>query len=99
MNEAPDCFVTWDAAYVLGALAPVEQRAYEEHLAGCPSCHAGVRELAALPGLLTLVPPEEVALLTTLPGPEMLEDSPPPDQLARVRRRLVHLNRRTRRQS
>jgi hypothetical protein len=41
-----------DAAYVLGALDPAEQAAFEEHLATCADCAARVREIDLLPGLL-----------------------------------------------
>ena len=52
---------THDAApYVLGALAPGERRAFEEHLAGCEACTAEVRGFAGLPGLLARLPADEV---------------------------------------
>ncbi len=41
-----------DAAYVLGALAPDEQAAFEMHLLTCDECRARVREIDALPALL-----------------------------------------------
>ena len=82
MSALSDRFATWDAAYVLGALSPVERREYEEHLAGCPACQAAVSELAGLPGLLAQVPPEDGALLAAAPGAEVLDDGPPPDLLA-----------------
>ncbi|MFL6061529.1 MAG: anti-sigma factor family protein [Marmoricola sp.] len=47
-----------DGAYVLGALAPEERAAFEEHLSGCDACATSVRELAGLPGLLARVPVE-----------------------------------------
>lgn len=50
-------FADWDAAYVLGALPPLERRAYEDHLAGCERCRAAVAELAPLPGLLARTRP------------------------------------------
>lgn len=50
-------FVDWDAAYVLGALPPLERRAYEDHLVGCERCRAAVGELAPLPGLLARTRP------------------------------------------
>ncbi len=87
MSALSDRFATWDAAYVLGALSPVERREYEEHLAGCPACQAAVSELAGLPGLLAQVPPEDGALLAAAPGAEVLDDGPPPDLLARIRAR------------
>ncbi len=63
MNTIPDKFAQWDAAYVLGALSPAERREFEEHLAGCPSCQAAVSELAALPGLLAQLSPDDAAML------------------------------------
>ncbi|HCT76830.1 MAG TPA: anti-sigma factor [Micromonosporaceae bacterium] len=45
-------FVYDDGAYVLGALAPAERAAYEQHLAGCPACREAVSNVAVLPGLL-----------------------------------------------
>ena len=86
MNGPSDRFATWDAAYVLGALSPVERREYEEHLAGCAACQAAVAELAGMPGLLAQVPPEDAALLAAAPV-EVLDDAPPPDLLAKIRGR------------
>jgi len=45
-------FDDWDAAYVLGALAPAERREFEAHLENCERCRSAVAELAVLPGLL-----------------------------------------------
>ena len=64
MNAIPDKFAQWDAAYVLGALSPAERREFEEHLASCPSCQAAVAELAALPGLLAQLSPDDAAMLS-----------------------------------
>ena len=50
-----DPFVTYDAAYVLGALSPQDRAAFEEHLRGCAQCAAAVAELAGVPGLLARV--------------------------------------------
>jgi hypothetical protein len=61
-----DKFATFDAAYVLGALSPADRHAFEEHLAGCPSCAESVAELAGMPGLLARVPLAEI-----------LDDTPP----------------------
>lgn len=47
-----DRYVEWDAAYVLGALAPAERLDYEQHLGECVRCRAEVSELAGIPGLL-----------------------------------------------
>ncbi|WP_370961373.1 anti-sigma factor [Amycolatopsis sp. cg9] len=79
MSEDP--FATFDAAYVLGALAPEDRQRFEEHLRTCDRCAASVRELAGLPGLLARV---DTPAVVPDPGP------PPPDLLpavlARVRR-------------
>jgi hypothetical protein len=64
MNAIPDKFAQWDAAYVLGALSPAERREFEEHLASCPPCQAGVSELAGIPGLLAQVSPADAAMLS-----------------------------------
>jgi Putative zinc-finger len=93
VNSATDRFTTWDAAYVLGSLSPAERREFEEHLAGCPACQAGVSELAGMPGMLAQVPPEDAALLAAAP-PEVVGDAPPPDMLAAVRSRRASRRRR-----
>jgi Putative zinc-finger len=64
VNAILDKFAQWDAAYVLGALSPAERREFEEHLASCPSCQAAVSELAALPGLLAQLSPDDAAMLS-----------------------------------
>jgi len=43
-----------DAAYVLGALSPVDRREFEDHLRDCPDCREAVQRLAGMPGLLAL---------------------------------------------
>ena len=48
-----DGYAEWDAAYVLGALSPVERLEFESHLSGCPACRSAVTEIAHLPGLLS----------------------------------------------
>lgn len=70
-----DCgFAHDDAAYVLGALAPVERLAFERHLTACVECTRSVGGLAGLPSLLARVPREvlEPALTpdpVSAPGP------------------------------
>ena len=55
---------THDAApYVLGALEPGNRHAFEEHLAGCPTCQAEVRVFAGLPGLLSRLPADDLPAL------------------------------------
>ncbi|MDI6100613.1 zf-HC2 domain-containing protein [Actinoplanes sp. NEAU-A12] len=41
-----------DAAYVLGALSPIERAAYESHLASCSFCREAVADLAKVPDML-----------------------------------------------
>lgn len=77
MSEDP--FATFDAAYVLGALAPEDRQRFEEHLRTCDRCAASVRELAGLPGLLARV---DAPVSLPDPGP------PPPDLLPVVLRRV-----------
>lgn len=70
-----DRYADWDAAYVLGALSPVERREYEQHLSTCPACRDSVAELAALPPVLAGVGIEEVASASDRsagPGPAVL---------------------------
>ena len=83
MNGVPDQYSAWDAAYVLGALSPVERREFEEHLAGCPTCQAAVSELAGLPGLLAQVAPDDAALLAVAPA-DMIDSDLPPDLVSKV---------------
>ena len=45
--EQHDRFQEDVGAYLLGALEPAEQAAFEGHLAGCPECRAEVEELRA----------------------------------------------------
>lgn len=59
-----------DGAYLLGALSPEERHVYEEHLAGCDSCAAALREVAGLPGLLSRLPADAVE--PPLPAPATL---------------------------
>ena len=79
-----DPFVTYDAAYVLGALSPEDRSAFEEHLRTCHRCSRAVAELAGLPGLLSQV------------TPDMVEADPPPDGLLRPLLRHVRQARRRR---
>lgn len=75
---ADDPFVTYDAAYVLGALSPEDRQEFEEHLQGCARCASAVREVAGMPAVLSRTgPPPEPAG----PPPDLL-----PDVLRRVRR-------------
>jgi hypothetical protein len=109
VNGIPDKFAQWDAAYVLGALSPAERREFEEHLASCPSCQAAVSELAALPGLLAQLPPDDAAMLsladeTVAGSPEtpalsgvqtdVIEQGPPPSLLPKMIKKVRTRRRR-----
>jgi anti-sigma factor RsiW len=72
-----------DGAYVLGALSPVERRAFEEHLGTCADCARAVREVAGLPGLLARVDP---GVLEHPPGSEPVPDTLLPRLVLEVRR-------------
>ncbi|MEU4622440.1 zf-HC2 domain-containing protein [Actinoplanes sp. NPDC023801] len=52
-----------DAAYVLGALSPIERAAYERHLAACSFCREAVADLALVPDMLDRLDAEEFAKL------------------------------------
>ncbi|MFD8492144.1 anti-sigma factor family protein [Amycolatopsis sp. NPDC059657] len=70
MTAEEDPFLSFDAAYVLGALSPEDRQAFEQHLRTCDDCARSVRELAGLPGLLSQI-------MT----PELTEAEPPPPEL------------------
>jgi hypothetical protein len=69
-------------AYVLGALDAAERRTTEQHLETCATCREALLQFAQLPGLLHVVPVEDI---------ESHEPEPPPLQLRRrpVRRRWL----------
>jgi anti-sigma factor RsiW len=79
-----DPYLHDDAAYVLGALDPVERAAFEAHLAGCAECSARVRELADVPDLLAGIDPAEFSDPTADPLPDTLL----PGLLREARRRV-----------
>ena len=68
-----DRYAQWDAAYVLGALAPDQRADFEQHLATCGRCRASVAELAGIPGLLAQVPAPEVLAMDIPEGDEGAE--------------------------
>lgn len=78
-----------DAAYVLGALSPVDRRAFEDHLRDCADCRESVQRLAGMPGLLALTT-QEAVLETGPPVPaSMLNGLIGRAQAARRRRDRV----------
>ncbi|MFB1295503.1 anti-sigma factor [Mycobacterium sp. pW049] len=58
-----DTYLTWDAAYVLGALSGDERREYEAHLQSCTRCRTAVAELGGMPALLSMLDLDEVGAL------------------------------------
>lgn len=58
-----DRYVTWDAAYALGALTSRERREYEVHLETCSRCRSALAELSGVPALLALLDVDEVRAL------------------------------------
>lgn len=82
----PDPFRYDDGAYVLGALSPDEQNAFEEHLLTCDECVARVREIRGLPRLLDDVAEGEVA---AEPVPETLLPRLLREATRRQRRRRI----------
>ncbi|BBX71881.1 zf-HC2 domain-containing protein [Mycolicibacterium psychrotolerans] len=58
-----DRYLTWDGAYVLGALSNDERLEYERHLEGCTRCRTAVAELGGMPGLLGLLDLDDVIAL------------------------------------
>jgi anti-sigma factor RsiW len=94
VNAILDKFAQWDAAYVLGALSPAERREFEEHLASCPSCQAAVSELAALPGLLAQLSPDDAAMLSM--ADESLAESAETPALSDAQTDVIEQDRRHR---
>lgn len=93
-SHLSDPYVEWDAAYVLGALAPAERLEFEGHLAGCTGCRAAVAEIAGLPGLLGQVGPADAARLAE--SSDLHEGLPAtvlPEVLATARRERHQLRR------
>jgi predicted anti-sigma-YlaC factor YlaD len=82
-SRTDDPFKTYDGAYVLGALSPEDRAAYEQHLRECPQCARSVQDLAGLPGLLSQVTPDMVAV-----------ESPPEELLPSVLNRARRSRRR-----
>lgn len=69
------CYAMWDAAYVLGSLHPADRRAFEAHMADCPTCRRDVAELSGVPALLSQLDRNELAAINesdhTPAAPEM----------------------------
>jgi hypothetical protein len=63
MTTTVDPYREWDAAYVMGSLSPADRHAFEAHLAECDLCARNVADLAGLPGILSVVPADQAALL------------------------------------
>ena len=89
MSDDIDPFIHDDAAYVMGALAADERRAFEAHLAECPRCAQSVADLSGLTDLLDKVPLARVLE----PG---ADHEPPPDLLLTRLIRTARAERRRR---
>jgi anti-sigma-K factor RskA len=88
-------YADWDAAYVLGALSPVERREYEAHLETCDRCRLAVADLSGLPGLLGRVDSDRAFELLEEETPDTAVPPPPADLVARIE--ASERRRRTRR--
>jgi Putative zinc-finger len=102
MNHTPassDPFEMDDAAYLLGALSPVERSQYEQHLQTCASCARSVAELAGLPGMLRRLPLDVVESMDDEGegAPVDLDEPAPPSVLAGALHRVELEERRERR--
>jgi hypothetical protein len=101
MNHTPassDPFEMDDAAYLLGALSPLERFQYEQHLQVCATCARSVAELAGLPGMLRRLPVEVVESMDSAPdAPAHLDEPAPPSLLAGALHRVELEERRERR--
>ncbi|GAA1982646.1 zf-HC2 domain-containing protein [Isoptericola halotolerans] len=86
-GREPDPYLTWDAAYVLGALGPADRREYEAHLAGCAACREAVGEIAGVPGILGTLPADQAIALPDEAPPTPRADVVPLGTLARSARR------------
>ncbi|MEO6143592.1 MAG: zf-HC2 domain-containing protein [Dermatophilaceae bacterium] len=84
-----DEFTLYDAAYVLGALSPVERREFEAHLKDCAACSIAVSELAGLPGLMSKVPVEQLTAEVEAPPETLLPSLARAVRRERGRRRLA----------
>lgn len=89
-----DRYREWDAAYVMGSLAPTERREFEQHLAGCPECSAAVAALAGLSGPLAAVPREQAFALLDEGGSQ--HDGGTPSVLPALTARVERERRRAR---
>jgi anti-sigma factor RsiW len=84
-----DEFAMYDAAYVLGALSPVDRREFEDHLKGCASCAKSVGELAGLPGLMSKVSVEQLTAEVEAPPETLLPSLARAVRRERGRRRIT----------
>ncbi|WP_430781040.1 anti-sigma factor family protein [Actinoplanes sp. G11-F43] len=89
-----------DAAYVLGALSPIERAAYESHLATCSFCREAVADLSQVPGMLDRLDADEFErlldpdLFASVPDTRprrahVTNGRPPVKKAGRLRARLV----------
>jgi hypothetical protein len=87
MTGTVDPFADWDAAYVLGMLGAAQRREFELHLTTCDSCRAAVTELAGMPGILSVLGPEDAVALDAAPSEDRLRDQAHQPGVLRLRAR------------
>lgn len=92
-----DPYVTWDAAYVLGALAPDERREFQQHLTTCDRCRDAVADLAGIPGMLALVPRADALAMVDDADRATLGHLPPPPPDGLLDRLVAEAERKRRR--
>jgi len=80
-------YATWDAAYVLGSLSPVDRREFEAHLSVCPFCTQAVAELSGMPALLSKLDSETVSAINGQTAEPPMAPNLLPSLLFAVRRR------------
>jgi len=80
-------YATWDAAYVLGSLSPVDRREFEAHLSVCPFCTQAVAELSGMPALLSKLDSETVSAINDQTAEPPMAPNLLPSLLFAVRRR------------
>jgi len=96
MNPDHTRFAQWDAAYVVGALAPADRREFEEHLADCAECRRAVAELMPAVGLLSRLTAAEAERIDSDIDVDPGDDESRPVEILSLARERSRRRRRTR---